>query len=121
MQNVHLEIVSLSMERIDDYLYFFETVLSSDSGEQGHRCYCVSYCGTDNCNAQGFEQVDIRRQGAIQCIQDGFLIGYLAYADGQVVGWCNANDRNASLNCYGLIYRENEPTENDKKIKIRVN
>lgn len=63
MQNVHLEAVPLLPERIDDYLHFFETILSLDSGEWGHCCYCISYCGMDNCNAQGFEQANVRRQG----------------------------------------------------------
>lgn len=121
MEKESLKIVPLTPEKTNDYLHFFETVLSSDSGEWGYSCYCVSYCGTDNCKAQGFEQADVRRQGAIEYIQDGFLTGYLAYMDGQVVGWCNANDRDASRNCYGLrylIYGGTVPLiEDDKKIK----
>ena len=48
------------------------------------------------------EHAAVRREGAIRYIRDGVLKGYLAYSNGQVVGWCNANDRNLSLNCYGM-------------------
>ena len=34
-----------------------------------------------------------RRDLAIKFIQDGTLQGYLAFLDGSVVGWCNANDK----------------------------
>jgi GNAT superfamily N-acetyltransferase len=35
------------------------------------------------------------RAEALRMIGEGILKGYLAYADGQVVGWCNANDKRA--------------------------
>ena len=98
----HIEIVPLSVERTEDYLAFFETGMAAASGEWGYRCYCVSFCSKDNRSEQGFENADVRREGAIRYIKEGVLTGYLAYADGQVVGWCNANDRNACLGCYGM-------------------
>ena len=90
----------LGPDRLGDFLGFFETGIPSD--EWGHRCYCAAFCGKDNCAEEGMEKPEIRREAAIRYIEEGTLRGYLAYADGAVVGWCGANDRNASRRCFGV-------------------
>lgn len=99
--DVKIEIVPLTPERTDDYLSFFENTFDG-TGEWGHLCYCISWCSAPNFTEQGMEHAEVRREAAIRYIRDGVLKGYLACADGKVVAWCNANDRNLSLNCYGM-------------------
>ena len=99
--DVNIEIVPLTPERTDDYLNFFENTFEG-TGEWGHLCYCISWCSAPNFTEQGMEHAEVRREAAIRYIREGVLKGYLAYADGKVVAWCNANDRNMSLNCYGM-------------------
>lgn len=114
-----LEIVRLSPERLGDYLYFFEHVAHTDHKEWD-RCYCLNYCAADNRAAEPeLRDLEVRRACAIRYVEQGVLQGYLAYWDGQVVGWCNANDRNACLRCLGqrFICGDTEPAEETGRIK----
>ena len=95
-----ITIVPLGPDRMDDYLGFFENGIPDT--EWGHRCYCSAFCGKDNCSEEGMEKPEVRREAAVRYIREGLLRGYLAYADGQVVGWCGANDRNACRKCFGV-------------------
>ncbi|HNX15070.1 MAG TPA: GNAT family N-acetyltransferase [Oscillospiraceae bacterium] len=58
------------------------------------------------------------RECAIKLIKDGMMQGYLAYCDGSVVGWCNANDKQAFDNVNFAL--PCEASEKDKKIKSVV-
>ena len=99
-----LTVCQLTPDRLEDYLYFFEHVAHTDNPEWD-RCYCLNYCGTNNlAQAQEFQDPDVRRAYAVRYIQGGILQGYLAYLDGKPVGWCNANDRNACMDCTGMKY-----------------
>jgi len=100
---VDIEILRLTPEMIDNYLYFFENVAHED-------CYCTCFCSDDqdkpdfsarNDGTTKAERVQMRRNDAIRYIKDGKIQGYLAYMDGQVVGWCNANDRAKCTKCGG--------------------
>lgn len=95
-----LTVVPLTPERLDDFLAFFETALPEE--EWGYRCYCAAFCGKDNCSEEGMEKPEVRREAAIRYIREGTLCGYLAYEGDTVVGWCSANDRNASRKCFGV-------------------
>ena len=97
---VPLTVEPLSAERLEDFLAFFDSALPEE--EWGHRCYCAAFCGKDNCSEEGMENPEVRREAAIRYIREGAMRGYLAYADGSVVGWCSANDRNASRKCFGV-------------------
>ena len=44
-------------------------------------------------NAVGQNPGPASREVAERQIADGVLRGYLAYADGKSIGWCNSNDR----------------------------
>jgi ribosomal protein S18 acetylase RimI-like enzyme len=48
------------------------------------------------------EKPEVRREAAIRYIREGAMRGYLAYEGDTVVGWCSANDRNASRKCFGV-------------------
>lgn len=115
-----LEIVRLAPEYTEDYLYFFEHVAHTDN-KAWDRCYCLNYCAADNEEdaKTKFFDPEARREYAIRYIAAGVLQGYLAYWDGQVVGWCNANVRNDCLRCFGrrFIYGRTVPEEESGHIK----
>lgn len=120
METNKLEVFRLSPDRLADYLYFFENVAHTDNKEWD-RCYCLNYCNVNNCEdaKTKFFDPEVRREYAINYVNNNILQGYLAYYDGQVVGWCNANDRNGCLNCFGrnFIYGSTEPIEDNSRIK----
>lgn len=113
-----LTIERLSPELLEDYLYFFEHVAHTDYPEWD-RCYCLSYCAADNTREAGgiFFDPDVRREYAIRYVNEGVMQGYLAYVDGQVVGWCNANDRDRCRVCAG--YREMVPEREGDGLKVK--
>lgn len=113
-----LHIVRLSPEYLPDFLYFFEHVAHTDFPEWD-RCYCLDYCATDNCEEArtAFRDPDVRREYAIRYVNEGILQGYLAYADGQAIGWCNANDRAACRPCAGYREMIREREDDDLKVK----
>ena len=80
-----------------DYFDFFENRAFTDNSP--YRCYCQIYQMTRNEQQTKFNHADaadfgrISREIAEQQIASGALRGYLAYADGKAIGWCNANDK----------------------------
>lgn len=114
-----LTIVRLSPEHLADYLYFFEHVAHTDYPEWD-RCYCLHYCATDNREADRtlFHDAEVRREYAIRYVNEGVLQGYLAYADGQAVGWCNANDRASCRQCSG--YEEIMKGREDDGLRVKA-
>ncbi|MDF2540455.1 MAG: hypothetical protein K0S47_173 [Herbinix sp.] len=87
----------LSPELINDYLEFFDHIAFADNLEWAG-CYCVWYHWHEGLDAERKEYeaaggTCFKRELAIKYIQKGILQGYLAYVDGAVVGWCNANDK----------------------------
>ncbi len=101
-QKEELKILPLSPERLGDFTDFFETGIPET--EWGHRCYCAAFCGKDNCSETGMEKPEARKEAAVRYIGDGTMRGYLAYSGDRVVGWCSANDRNASRKCFGARF-----------------
>ncbi len=100
---MNIEIHKLTPERLNDFLYFFENVAHTDN-KDWDRCYCINYCAAHNnylTAKKKFANPDVRKLSAIDYINKGLMQGYLAYADGNVIGWCNANDRNDCMHCYG--------------------
>ena len=62
--------------------------------------------------------IDFNRKQAIQFIKSGRMQGYLAYVQGKVVGWCNANHKKAYDNV-NFNFAEKIP-DNGGKIKSIV-
>ena len=119
MELDRLEIVRLSPEHIPDYLDFFEHTAHTDYPEWD-RCYCLNFSAVDNIREAEtiFLDPDVRRAYAADYIHKGLLRGWLAYADGKVVGWCNANDRNRCLPSFGsrFIYGDAVPQKDEEKV-----
>ncbi len=83
----------LSRERLNDWLGFFEGRAFVDNPMWGS-CYCTHFHREKD--GSGKPEGMTNRNFAIRLIETGQMQGYLAYsAEGIVVGWCNANDRQA--------------------------
>lgn len=90
-----IEVKKLTPELADDYVRFFDTTPHA-TGKEEHRCYCIWWSSKD-IEVEKFGTVEERRVLAKKYINDGNIQGYLAYCDGKVVGWCNANTKS---DCY---------------------
>lgn len=117
---MNVEIRELTLNLLEDYLYFFENEAHEDN-EDEDRCYCVCWCSDDHREGKDFSTPEKRRDLAVQYINDGAIKGYLAYCDSQVVGWCNTNAKSDCLNCISWLrfmtsVKTNEPNP-DIKVK----
>lgn len=95
---MNIEIRKLTPDLLEDYLYFFETEAHADNKDED-RCYCVCWCSADHRVETDFSSPEKRRDLAVQYVNSGIIQGYLAYYDGHVVGWCNANTKSDCLHC----------------------
>lgn len=95
----------LAPELIDDYLTFFDKDAFADfpwwSG-----CYCTFYRDPSHDGDSSPERIAVRRPKAIVLVRGGLQRGHLAYLDGRVVGWCNADvrDRYAAPRGYAKAF-----------------
>lgn len=119
---MNIEIHRLTPERLNDFLYFFENVAHTDN-KKWDRCYCNNYCAAHNSHTlrkADMANPDVRRDFAIKYVNEGLMQGYLAYVDGNVIGWCNANTRNDCLHCFGWKYHiANWKIDRKSKDKIK--
>lgn len=96
-EDLNIAIKPLTPELSADYFDFFENRAFTD--DSPYRCYCQMYQMTKEQvkaaleNAKGRDPGIVSREIAERQIADGVLRGYLEYADGIAIGWCNANDR----------------------------
>ena len=81
-------------------MHFFDTTPHSDH-EEPEGCYCVWYCSEAYTDDLGIaKSLEKRKNYARYCVKNGLIQGYLAYYDGKVVGWCNANTKSDCLECF---------------------
>jgi len=96
-----IAIHKLNVDRIDDYLKFFEERAFSDNPNWAG-CYCVySHCERETWSKRYVTQ---NRNDSIDWIKKGILNGYLAYGNNGVVGWMGVDLR---TNYASLNYRVN--------------
>jgi GNAT superfamily N-acetyltransferase len=119
VQNMNLTIKPLTSELTDDYLCFFENEVSHDNPDQDwDRCYCVCFAGDDQSAMPDPALPSKRREMAKEYIKSGKLQGYLAYDNGRVVGWCNANTKINCTKCFSwLRFMNDVPVDINEKIK----
>jgi GNAT superfamily N-acetyltransferase len=87
---MNLEIIPLTPESGSEFCAFFDHLDYSYKPDwQG--CYCQYYHST--CDDAGWRARSPaqNRADALDLIARGEMRGYLAYAEGKCVGWCNAN------------------------------
>ncbi len=88
-----LEIRELVPALLDDYLAFFDHDAFADF-PWWSACYCRFWDDpSDPEGESGSDRRERYRSLVTQLIQSGRHRGFLAYADGRVVGWCNAKAR----------------------------
>lgn len=124
---MNLEIKPLTPELAVDFFDFFDNRAFSDNSPEGP-CYCTRFQMTreeekaainDQIEAYGgWEKglVLILRGLAEQQIASGVLRGYLAFADGVSIGWCNANDKANFPEESGNGARFHAPAEKREKV-----
>lgn len=88
---MNIEIKRLSSELSDDWLNYFDKIAFSDHGDWAF-CYCLEGL-LDRKTHESWTNNKERRAKAEEFIKKGIMQGYLAYHNGEVVGWCNVNDR----------------------------
>jgi GNAT superfamily N-acetyltransferase len=86
---VDIEIRPLSKAIIPDYLDYFDKRAFADNPNWSF-CYCHFLYADRTVKSWGKYTASENREAVIKLIGDGQLRGYLAYVDGQPVGWCNA-------------------------------
>ncbi|WP_173714920.1 GNAT family N-acetyltransferase [Clostridium beijerinckii] len=115
----NINICKLTPERLDDYLYFFENIAHTDNKEWG-RCYCVNFCSDNNLGiAELLRDPEVRRKYAIKYVNENIIQGYLAYYDGQVIGWCNTNDKKDCLGCFGWQIISGKTKAIEESIRVK--
>lgn len=82
----------LSPNLLDDYLLYFDEIAFRDNPDWSY-CYCrFPHAPHDKCKWQDFTKAE-NRKAVIELINAEKLNGFLAYADNQPIGWCNAGPR----------------------------
>lgn len=99
---MNIEIKKLTPDLADDYVSFFDKTPHDDNID-GSKCYCVCWCSADHRIETDFSSATKRQELAKQYIKDGSIQGYLAYCEGQIVGWCNANTKSDCLHCISWL------------------
>jgi GNAT superfamily N-acetyltransferase len=104
---VSIEIHALAPERRADYLDFFDRRAFSDNPKWAS-CYC-HYPHADHRMVAWPQRSGAENRAAVGArIDAGRMSGWLAYADGQVIGWCNAGPRSAAI---GLVDTPDPPAD----------
>jgi ribosomal protein S18 acetylase RimI-like enzyme len=124
---MEIEVKKLSSELLNDWLDYFDNAAFSDD-DDWPGCYCMHFHWNERLDNRNdwngtLEQV-YRKTGkadnrgrAIRLIKKGIMQGYLAYYEGKVVGWCNANDKK-NYNTVMNSFFDNK--ESNRKIKSIV-
>jgi GNAT superfamily N-acetyltransferase len=80
-------------ERVDDVIEFFDGDAFADNPAWGV-CYCMFFHRDEPANNSNNPWRQNRAEIA-ERLRAGTTIGYLAYVEGRVAGWCNASLRSA--------------------------
>ena len=89
---MEITVQALGPSRVDDFLRFFDGAAFTDNpGWAG--CYCCYYHSAAGDAEWERRTAAENRETARRDILEGRLTGFLAYADGEPVGWCNVNEK----------------------------
>ena len=90
---MEIAVKKLTPELAESFLHFFDHVAFQDN-ERWASCYCHYYRSSWGEGEWGQRSREENRQAAAKWIEAGGLNGYLAFSEGEPVGWCHANDAN---------------------------
>ena len=100
-------------ELLEDFLHFFDKDAFADYPDWSG-CYCAFYETAGDSWDVGPDSVDsavVHRREKADRIRTGKSTGLLAYADGKVVGWCNAQPRSSFSNMRRYSVVVDDPSE----------
>jgi hypothetical protein len=83
-----LHCVELAPDRLGDYLAFFDKRAFTDN-PRWSGCYCYFPLHDPEKTDWHKRAAAENRAAVCECVATGHAKGYLAYAEGEVVGWCN--------------------------------
>jgi len=110
---MEVTIRKLTPALIEDYARFFDTTPHNPSGN-GDKCYCITFCRDRVYQGGGqywYATADERRTHGVARVQDGDIQGYLAYLDGEAVGWCNAGTKADYQEVFAHMRSDNIPVD----------
>ncbi|MFX1412834.1 MAG: GNAT family N-acetyltransferase [Promethearchaeota archaeon] len=107
---MELEIKRLSVDLINDFLYFFDEIGFADNPDWAD-CYCQFYHFKGSREDWAKTTKEQNRNASKELILSGNMQGFLVYSDGKPIGWCNANSKE---NYQYQIYEE--PVKTTEKI-----
>ncbi len=107
---LQVTIRQLKPELLDDFLSFFDKDAFTDFPEWSG-CYCGFYETPGDEWDPGPEAAPTHRAEKADRIREGSATGLLAYVDGGVVGWCNAQRRSS----FGNMRRYSVVIDNPKE------
>ncbi len=87
---LEIKIERLSPSLLNDYLAFFDHDAFLDNPHWAS-CYCYFYSAPHKSEAWESRTGEQNRASAASLIESGQMHGYLAYAAGKPIAWCNAN------------------------------
>ncbi|MFX1376833.1 MAG: GNAT family N-acetyltransferase [Promethearchaeota archaeon] len=102
----------LTLNIIDDWLYFFNNVAFTDNPEWCG-CYCRFYHFDGSIKEWENQSKEENRNASIKLIRSGVMHGFLAYSNNNPVGWCNANTRD---NYAKILYKDDSGDSENQKI-----
>ena len=111
-----IQIRKLTSDLLEDYLYFFDYVAFTDHADWAN-CYCIHFHWQPKWDN---EPPKSNRSRMIEHIKSGAVQEYLAYSDGNIIGWCNANDKRNFAALKDNIKPEIWETDDDTKVKSVV-
>lgn len=111
-----ITIRKLTPELAEDFACFFD-ITPHATGREEHRCYCI-WWSSAGVGGEKYGTVQERRDLAKRHISCGYIQGYLAYHEGKVIGWCNANTK---ADCYNsFLWRMSMGAVNKDMSGIKV-
>jgi ribosomal protein S18 acetylase RimI-like enzyme len=90
MEPIEITIAEMSPARQEDYLAFFDRDAFADNPPWAS-CYCYFHFAAHDRQYWKDRMAEQNRSAIIDRIQRAEVRGYLAYADGKPIGWCNAD------------------------------
>lgn len=115
-----IEIKKMSPELLNEWLHYFDNVAykrEDGTTEEWQECYCMHFHWGGPEPTSELEKCKYpSRARAIDYFKSGWMQGYLAFVEGKVVGWCNANDKER----YTQDIRRFPRGDKEKKIKSVV-
>jgi len=106
---MQVSVQRLKPELVEDFLHFFDTAFSDFPDWSG--CYCGFYETPGNSWDAGPKAGPTHRVEKAERINAGKATGLLAYVDGKVVGWCNAQSRSSFANMRRYSVVVDNPSE----------